>query len=44
MDNIREAGDQDRKEVFTLISHCLAAHQVFPAINLNFNDIDILMI
>jgi len=27
VDNIREAGDQDKKEVLTLISHCLAAHQ-----------------
>ena len=30
VDNIREARDQDKKEVLTLISHCLAAHQVNP--------------
>ena len=28
VDNIREARDQDKKEVLTLIGHCLAAHQV----------------
>ena len=28
VDNIREARDQDKKEVLTLIAHCLAAHQV----------------
>ena len=45
VDNIREARDQDKKEVLTLIGHCLAAHQVNHDIDIDilisFIDIDI---
>ena len=35
VDNVREAVTTDKKEVLTLISHCLATHQVNDELQLD---------
>ena len=35
VDNVREAVTTDKKEVLTLISHCLATHQVNDELELD---------